>query len=153
MAFLLLLYAVKSLTIFIPIIIMHIAGGFMFSTLLALIVNITGTAISLTSPYIVGRISGSDLVDRINRKFPKLEKTINNTQGSNFFLCFILRSVSCLPGDAISMFMGARRMPFQTYFWGSLSGTILSIITATLIGSSIANPSSPMFWISVGLTV
>ena len=63
MAFLLLLYAVKSLTIFIPIIIMHIAGGFIFSTLLALIVNITGTAISLTSPYIVGRISGSDLVD------------------------------------------------------------------------------------------
>ena len=125
----------------------------MFSTLLALIVNITGTAISLTSPYIVGRISGSDLVDRINRKFPKLEKTINNTQGSNFFLCFILRSVSCLPEDAISMFMGARRRSFQTYFWGSLSGTILSIITATLIGSSIVNPSSPMFWISVGLTV
>lgn len=42
---------------------------------------------------------------------------------------------------------------FQTIFGEAFFGTLPGIITETLIGFSITDPSSPMFWISVGLTV
>ena len=151
--FLLFLYVVKSITILIPIIILHIAGGFLFPTPLALIVNIVGTSITFVLPYLIGRISGADAVDPIHRKVPQIEKIVSQIDSDNFFLCFILRAISCLPGDAISMFLGAKRVPFSSYFWGSFLGTLPGIITATLIGFSMTDPSSPMFWISVGLTV
>lgn len=151
--FLLMMYAVKSLTVFMPIIILYIARGFLFPTPLALLVNITGTAITFVLPYLVGRFSAADALDRVNRKVPKLEKIISRIGGSSFFLCFILRTISCLPGDAVSMLLGAKRLPFLTYFWGSFLGTLPGIITSTLIGFSITDPTSPMFWISVGLTI
>jgi uncharacterized membrane protein YdjX (TVP38/TMEM64 family) len=151
--FLLFLYALKSLTVFMPITILHIAGGFLFSTPLALIINITGTSITFVLPYLVGNFSGADAMDRVHRKIPKIEKIVSRISNDNFFLSFILRAVSCLPGDAVSMFLGAKRVPFSSYFLGSLLGALPGILTETLIGFSITDPSSPMFWISVGLTV
>lgn len=151
--FLILLYAVKSLTIFIPIIILQIAGGFLFPTPLALIVNIAGTAVTFVLPYLVGRFCGADAINRVHRKTPKLEKMISRMGSKHFFLCFILRTIPCLPKDAVSMFLGARRFPFLSYFFGSLLGALPGIITATLIGFTITDPSLPMFWISVGFTV
>lgn len=151
--FLLFLYAVKSLTVFMPIIILHIAGGFLFSTPMALIVNIAGTSITFVLPYLVGKFSGADAMERVHSKVPQIQKIVSRIGNDNFFLSFILRAVSCLPGDVVSMFLGAKRVPFSNYFWGSFLGTLPGIITETLIGFSITNPSSPMFWISVGLTV
>ena len=43
-------------------------------------------------------------------------------------------------------------MPFGRYLSGSLLGTLPGIITATLIGTSVTEPSSPLFWGSILLT-
>lgn len=151
--FLLLMYILKSISVFVPIIVLNIAGGFLFSTPIALLINLLGAALVTVFPYIVGRTSGAQAMERISKKSDRIAQLITRLDGHDFFLCFILRVISCLPGDVVSMFLGARRIPFTTYFTGSMLGIIPGIITATLIGATITEPSSPMFWISVTLTL
>ena len=120
--FLLAIYGIKSLSVFSPIIVLHIAGGFLFPPLEAILVNTVGVIIELTIPYWVGRVSGES-------------------------------SATKLPGDAVSMHLGAIKIPFTKYLFGSLLGIFPGIITSTLIGTSITDPASPMFWVSIILTV
>ena len=49
--FLILLYAFKSLTVFFPIIVLNVLGGFLFEPDHALIVNTVGVLVELAIPY------------------------------------------------------------------------------------------------------
>ena len=151
--FLVLLYAFKSLTVFFPIIVLNVLGGFLFEPHHALIVNTIGVLVELAIPYWIGRASGAGFADRLCKKHPKLAEIIGEGSNNNFFMSFFLRVISCLPGDAISMYFGARRMPFWTCLLGSFLGTLPGMVAATLLGMNITDPSSPMFWVSIGLTV
>ena len=151
--FLVLLYAFKSLTVFFPIIVLKVLGGFLFEPHHALIVNTVGVLVELAIPYWIGRASGAGFADRLCKKHPKLAEIIGEGSNNNFFMSFFLRVISCLPGDAISMYFGARRMPFWTCLLGSFLGTLPGMVAATLLGINITDPSSPMFWVSIGLTV
>lgn len=151
--FLVLLYAFKSLTVFFPIIVLNVLGGFLFEPDHALIINSIGVLVELTIPYWIGRVSGAGFADKLCQKHPKLAEIIGEGGENNFFMSFFLRVISCLPGDAISMYFGARRVPFWTCLVGSFLGTLPGMIATTLLGMSITDPTSPMFWVSIGLTV
>ena len=150
--FLILLYAFKSLTIFFPIIVLNVLGGFLFEPIPAMLINCLGVLVELSIPYWIGRFSGSGFADKLKNKHPKLFELMNDSS-NDFFKSFFLRVISCLPGDAVSMLFGARKVKFATFLFGSFIGTLPGVITATLLGTSITDPDSPMFWISIGLTV
>ena len=152
-AFLLLLYAFKSLTVFFPIVVLNVLGGFLFEPVQALLLNSVGVLIELAIPYWIGRASGAGFADKLCQKHPKLAEIVGEGSGNNFFMSFFLRIISCLPGDAISMYLGACRVPFWTCLIASFLGTLPGLVSTTLLGTSITDPASPMFWISVGLTV
>ena len=151
--FLLAIYGIKSLSVFSPIIVLHIAGGFLFPPLEAILVNSVGVIIELTIPYWVGRVSGESSATKLLKKYPRLAEAVAYQSGNAFFLSFFLRVISFLPGDAVSMHLGAIKIPFTKYLFGSLLGIFPGIITSTLIGTSITDPASPMFWVSIILTV
>lgn len=151
--FLVALYAFKSLTVFFPIILLNILGGFLFSPPMAILLNTLGVAVELLIPYFIGKTSGQKNADNIIAKHPKIKNMIDRLQCGSFFTAFILRAVSCLPGDAVSMFLGATKMPFMQYLLGSLVGTLPGMILATFMGTSITDPKSPTFWISTALNV
>ena len=133
-----------------PIIVLNVLGGFLFDPITAMILNCVGVTIELAIPYGIGRISGSGVADRLCEKHPSVETLANQTAGSPFFSSFFLRLISCLPGDAVSLYFGAIRMPFGVYLWGSFLGTVPGVIPATLLGMSITDPTSPLFWLSLG---
>ena len=151
--FLVLLYAFKSLTVFFPIIVLNVLGGFLFEPVHALIINSVGVLVELTIPYWIGRASGAEFADKLCNKHPKLAEIIGEGSNNNFFMSFFLRVISCLPGDAVSMYFGARKVPFWTCLLASFLGTFPGMVAATLLGMNITDPSSPMFWVSIGLTV
>ncbi len=151
--FMIILYAAKSLSVVFPIIVLHIAGGFLFPPVIAVIVNVLGTIVELTVPYWVGRISGTAYANRLMEKHPKIADVISKIDSKSFSMSFFLRIISCLPSDAVSMYLGATKMSFKSYLSGSFLGTLPSILTATLLGTSVTDPTSPMFWISLSLTV
>lgn len=151
--FMMLLYVFKSLTIFFPIIILNILGGFLFEPIHALIVNAVGVILGLTVPYWIGRLSGTDFTAKIRAKYPKIAEFIYIEGDNRFFASFFLRIISCLPGDVVSMYFGANKMPYMPYICGSFIGSFPGTVAATLLGMSITDTSSPMFWFSIGLTV
>lgn len=147
----LLLYALKSVSFVFPIAVLQIAAGHLFQTPVALLINFLGRAITLSIPYWVGRFSGSSLINSLQEKYPKL-KEFCDKQGQNpFFISFLLRTFCFLPGDAVSLYLGATGIPFPCYLAGGVLGTALGVVLATILGSSITEPGSPAFWLSASL--
>lgn len=150
---LLLLYALKSATVFFPLIILEIATGHLFPVRVALGVNFVGILIVLSIPYWIGRAAGMEAIQKLIQKYPRFEKIIDRQQDNSAFICFFLRIISCLPGDVVTMYFGATRTPFLQNLIAGTLGILPGMVLATLIGESIQNPESPMFWISALLTV
>ncbi len=147
----LLLYALKSVSFVFPIAVLQIAAGHLFQTPAALFINFTGRAVTLSIPYWIGRFSGSDMINNLQEKYPKI-KEIFDRQGRNpVFISFLLRTFCFLPGDAVSLYLGAARIPFPYYLTGGILGTTLGVVLATILGSSITDPASPAFWLSASL--
>lgn len=147
--FLVLAYAVKSLVCFFPVVALQVAGGYMFSPLVAIAVNTVGMATCLCVPYFLGKRMSFERMS----KNEKLRALIERGRKNEFFLCFFLRIVSIFPGDLVSMYLGGVKMPFFKYLLGGLLGTFPGIVSVTLIGSSVTDPTSPMFIISATVTV
>lgn len=150
---LLLLYMLKSLTIFFPMLILEMAVGYLFPAPAALLINFLGIWIVLTIPYWVGRALGLRQVSKLTRKYPKLQAVIQKQNSHFIFLCFFLRVISCLPGDIATMYLGATHTPFFHNLLGGTLGILPGMVLATFMGINIQEPSSPAFWISAALSV
>jgi len=151
--FMLLLYAVKSISIVFPAIVLQMACGFMFSAPLALTINFLGALIEFTIPYFIGRFTGSEYAERKIQKNKRIAKFINSQKEHYFFVPFFLRVISVLPCDLVSMYLGAIRLPFLSFLTASLLGTFPGIIPATFMGKSITKPLSPEFLTAASITV
>lgn len=149
----LLLYAMKSLSVIFPVMALFIACGTIFGTLPALIINFTGMAVCMSVSYWFGRFSGQEFIKSLSYKHPKLVAAVQWQEDNDVFLCFFLRAVNSLPLDIVSMYFGAVRMPFLKYIFSGLIGAAPGIVAATVLGNSISDPASPAFIFSVLLTV
>ena len=150
---LLLLYAVKSVSVVFPLLILEIAGGHLFPAIPALIINNLGVLICHNTAYWIGRCSGSAAIDKLVQKYPVVAALLDKQSNNTFFMCFFTRTLACFPKDIVSMYFGATKTPFWCYITASSLGALLNTTLATLFGASIAEPSSPMFWISLLLMV
>ena len=127
---LILLFGLKSLTIVLPLSILYLASGILFSPVAAVFISTVGLSVSITIPYYLGKCSGKQITEEIFQKYPKAKKLSEYQKQNTFFTCFITRIVGFLPGDIVSL-----------YF----SGSLLSIVTTTLLGEKLNNPFSIEF--------
>ena len=147
------LYALKSLTVVFPLVALYMAAGVLFPFWPALLVNVLGLALCVTIPYCIGRFSGSGFIQWLNRKFPKIDK-LNHLQMSNtLFSAYLLRVVSILPGDVVSMYFGASRSKYFPYLVGSILGLSPIMVIQTLMGENLDDPFSLKFFLLLALMV
>ena len=151
--FLMLLYALKSISVFFPMLILNIAGGMLFGGGMSIVINVIGVGIMTAIPYYIGLFSGAEGMERLLAKYKKLSDFVKKRESHVFFDSFFLRIISCLPGDIVSMYFGAAKSDFTKYFWGSMLGIVPGTITASLMGESIRDPLSPKFIISLSVTL
>ena len=147
------LYAVKSLSVVFPMIVLNVATGILLPPSTALLVNIVGTFVMTALPYCVGYFSGSEHFEKLKGKYPKVYKAMNEGKKSAFFFSFFLRIISCLPGDVVSMFFGAMKTDFAKYMAGSMLGILPGVVLATFMGVGIMNPKEPIFAVSLGINL
>lgn len=150
---LLALYAVKSISFVFPIAVLQLAVGHLFSTGTALLVNFLGRAITLALPYWMGYFSGSSMVESLTEKYPKMKTVVDYQNGNPLYISFFMRTLNFLPGDAVSLFLGAVKIPFVIYMAGGMLGTLPGVVLSTVFGANIKNPGSPAFWLSAVLLV
>lgn len=151
--FLLGLFALKSISVFFPIILLQIASGFLFPAPIALLVNLIGTAIGFALPYFMGRFIGAEKAEEKISKNENIRRIIEKQRKHEFFLSFFLRVISCLPSDLVSMYLGLLRFEFPRYMLSSMLGALPGIIPATFMGQSITDPLSPQFIGAVAITL
>ena len=151
--FILGLFALKSISVVFPIIVLQIATGMLFPAQIALVINLIGTAIGFALPYYVGMFLGADMAEKQIQKNEKVRRIIEKQRSREFFLSFFLRVISCLPSDLVSMYLGLLRFSFPQYMLSSMLGALPGIIPATLMGKSIRDPLSPQFIGAVSITL
>lgn len=149
--FLIALYAAKSMSVFFPLVVLYLAGGLLFPLPVSLAVNLAGTAACVSVPYLVGRFSAAESVDRLREKYPKLEKLERVQQDNHFLFVLIARALGVLPGDVVSLYFGSMRLPFLPYLAGSLVGLAPTMVAVSIMGDNAANPLSPGCLIAVAV--
>lgn len=142
---LLALFAVKSLTIIIPLPSLYIASGVLFKPIKALLISYIGLAITLTIPFILGRWSGAEEMTYIKNKYPKIEKLIEIQERNEFLASFIIRLIGWFPCDILSFYFGACKTNYIKYITSSLLGASIGVVTNTLLGDVILDPLSWQF--------
>lgn len=146
-ATLFLFFALKSLTIILPLSALYLASGILFSPITAVFISICGLSITLTIPYLIGHFSGKEVVSDIQKKYPNTRKIMEYQKTNTFFACFITRIVGVLPGDIVSLYFGACDTPYPVYLFAGIAGSLLSIITTTILGDKISQPCSVGFFV------
>lgn len=143
---LMVLYAMKGATVVFPLLALQVAVGHLFSTPVALLVNMLGVLVTLSVPYWIGYFTGAEMVDTLLQKYPRMQGFVELQRENATFLCFILRTIYYLPGDVGSMYFGAVGMPFGRCLFAGALGAVPGVVLATLLGSKMQDPTSPVFW-------
>lgn len=147
------LYALKSICVFFPVMVLQASTGLLFPTGFGLLVNTAGCIVMATVPYWLSRKAASGGMDAIYKKYPALELIIEKHRENELFLCFFLRIMGFLPIDIVSALLGMMKVSYIKYLCGSLLGMAPGIIAITFLGGSISDPKSPEFLISIASTV
>ena len=146
-------YILKSLTVVIPLPLLEIASGLIFTLPVAIVVNAIGIMFCILVPHFVGRSFGKEKIDSLVEKHPKLNIVKEMNSSSSFFICYFTRLVGIIPIDLLSLYFGASGVSLKSDVLGGFSGTFVSMVLLTIFGQSIRDPGSRMFWISIGLNV
>lgn len=148
------LFALKSLSMFFPMLILIAATGSIFpSYIAAFVVNSVGVCVMLLIPYAIGRFAEKDFVMGIIKKNKNADRLYEIKTENELFIAYFLRVINILPCDVVSMFLGATGFGFVKYLAGSFAGVLPGMIATTLIGANISDRSSPVFWIAIAAEV
>lgn len=148
----LLLFALKSLSVVLYSGILYAASGILFPLPVAILLNIAGTAVMVTVPYLIGRRNGTEFAQNILLRFPKagLLKTFRDK--NDFTLTLITRLIG-LPCDIVSLYCGACRINYPKYLAACILGMLSPVITLPIVGTNASNAGSPQFILSVSIHI
>ena len=146
-------YAVKSLSVVFPLLVLYLCAGILFPLPFALLVNTVGLLVCITVPYLLGRLAGHSFVDRMTARYVRVQAINAHKADHALFFCFFLRVINLLPGDIVSMVLGASRTALLPYVAGSMLGLLPTMAAATFLGESITDWTSPKFYLSLSAVV
>ena len=141
---LLLLFALKSLSVFFASIVLYTVAGLLFPLPAAILVNSLGVIVMASEAYLMGRFFGSDIIDTIAEKYPKVQPILHLQDKKPFLFTFLLRMLKVTNVDISSMYMGASRTKFAPYLAASYLALIPELVLYAVLGSSISdlNPTA-----------
>lgn len=144
----LMLFAVKSVLVFVYCGLLYAASGILFPVPIAILVNILGSLIMATIPFWIGKRAGVKLVDGLLQNHQKLKFLKDAPNKSPFFMSFFVRIIGILPSDIIGLYFGAAAVRYKSYITGATLGMLPQTVTFCLMGMSINDVTSPKFLIS-----
>ena len=148
---LLLLLALKSLSVFFASIVLYTVAGLLFPLPAAILVNALGVIVMASEAYLMGRIFGSDLIGTIAEKYPKVQPILHLQDKKPFLFTFLLRMLKVSNVDISSMYLGASHTKFEPYLAASFLALIPELILYAVLGSSISdlNPTAAIITIII----
>lgn len=142
---LLALYTIKGLTAALPLAVLEAAAGLLFPFPAALAVNTCGVAAAQAGPYLVGWRQ-RDSLSTLTARHPRL--AFLEEEAATTRRVFLLRLAGVLPGDLVSLWLGAAGTPCRAYFAGGLLGSLPRVLSATALGAALWDLGGRRFWLS-----
>ena len=121
------LFALKSLSVVIYSGILYSAIAVMFPPEIDFLICILGTVVAVTIPFFIGRRYGHEYIIKTREKYPKLNKVSHLVEKSNFLFVLALRLLN-LPMDIESTYLGALHIRYPEYLLASIGGEIPLIL-------------------------
>ena len=150
---LLLLYVFKTVTIFMPQVILYMAAGLLFAPLWAVLITLTGMFVEFSLGYYMGRVLGREKVLQRLQKSRRGQMVLGACEDNSIASAFLPRFIPT-PTDLGSMFFGAIGMNFGYYLQGSFLGLLPRAIPYVLLGDSLTDPGSAEFaWAAAVIAV
>ncbi|MGM9641774.1 MAG: TVP38/TMEM64 family protein [Eubacteriales bacterium] len=147
------LFALKSVSLFVYGGILYAACGIIFPLPQAIIINTVGTFVMTIIPYLIGRKSGSKAIAKLTEKSRKLELLHDASNRNGFFVSFFVRIVGLLPSDLVGIYLGASGISFGKYVSGTMLGLFSAVVAFSVMGMSADDPTSPAFIISAAAEI
>jgi cardiolipin synthase len=147
------LFALKSIVAVVYLKLLYIAVGVVFPAPIAIVVNLLGTAVEMTIPYLLGRYGGQKSMQMILQRRPTLQQLQTLRSTNNLRFSVLTRAVGVLPADVLSVYLGASGMPYGSFVLGGVLGLFPSLVITTVMGTQIEDPTSAGFLVSTALFV
>ena len=146
-------YAVKGLVFVVPVPLLQFAASRLFTKPTAILVNLLGIVLCYLVPYATGYFFGEKATRRFAHQYEKIAPFVERCHEHQFAICFIPRLISFVPNDLLSVYLGAAQIPLSVFLFASTLASAPKIVLNTLAGASIHDPASPMFIISLLLSI
>lgn len=131
-------FALKSISVVIPLTVLYISSSIIFPWWGAILVNTIGLFVTMTIPYYIGKLSGKDFVDKLISKYPKVN-IINDIKAKNqWIFVFIIKILGFIPNDVSSIVLGSFNTDYKIFVISSVLAKAPMMIAKTLIGASIS---------------
>lgn len=148
----LLLFALKSVSMVVYAGILYAASGLLFPLPMAIAVNLCGAVVMLSLPYFIGKKGGASAVDYIRAKYPKAQ-ALHELQTKNDLVFAFAARIIRVPSDVASLYLGAVGLNYRNYLLGSLLGILPHLITYPVMGMSVKDVHSTEFVIALCVEV
>ena len=135
----LLMFGLKTLSVFFYSGLLFLANGTLFSLPAAIVMNIAGALVMIFEGYFIGnKLAGEQLHD-IEGKYSKLRGLVRLKSERPFIFVLLLRLLKVMNYDIASMYLGAARVKLPQYAAGSLLGILPDIILYAVIGRGLGD--------------
>jgi uncharacterized membrane protein YdjX (TVP38/TMEM64 family) len=148
-----LLFCAKAVVVIIPIIVLYLGAGIVFSPFQAIMFTIVCLTAEMTIGYWIGRKLGRHHVQELLNRYKMAGKVTEYIRDNSFISVIAVRLVPGPPPDLISMLLGAARVEYRDYLAASLLGLLPLMIPVVLIGNAISNPETNGVSILIGISI
>ena len=145
----LLLFALKTMSVFFYSGILYTVSGLIFPLPVAVLVNALGLVVMIAEGYLNGRFLGSDLVGTVSEKYPKIVPILKLEDKRPFLFTLLLRMMKIINFDMGSMYMGATRAAFVPYAAASFLTVVPELILFAVVGKGISDLSAGNVFVAV----
>ena len=142
------LFLMKSVDFLLHSGVLFAANGVMFPLPAAITLNVLEAGMMFTLSYFVGKIMGEPILSYISEKHPRIRRFAALPKKSELTAALILRAIGT-PATMASLYMGAAGFRYGSYLVGSVIGMLPLMIAYTVMGVSVGDLSSPVFWIAL----
>lgn len=140
-------YVLRPLTL-IPIAPLWIVSGALLGWGTGASVSLAGTCLGAAVAFALARRLGRDFVER---RFPRLGRLGRVDASWGLRAVIALQLMPVVPHDLVNGMAGVSRIPYRSFFLGTLLGCLPLIVLYTYAGSAVLEVDSSRFWIAAGI--
>lgn len=145
---------VKSFAlVFPPAVVFSVCAYVIPNFWVALIVNIISVFLSLSVPFLLGKFTGSGMVDTLKKKFKAIKKIDDFAGANETEMTFAIKLSGLLPGDLSSLLFGAMGLSYKKYMIGSFLGTLPLAIVYSFFGYALKNVGEQPWVVAIPVVV